>query len=112
MAKVWFSRLPPGGHKIGQIAKIKKALGILPKAINTRSFIEVAPADTKLAFPTDDDDGCHVIATAWAKKPPLSLSKPSPYLLITSDFDRTQYFHLTIVNHSLYIKANHIVEIH
>jgi hypothetical protein len=55
MAKVWFSRWPPGGHKIGQIAKIK---GIL-----TPSFIEIAPAVTKRALLTDND-GRHVIAIA------------------------------------------------
>jgi hypothetical protein len=27
MAKVWISRWPPGGHKIGQITKIKKSSG-------------------------------------------------------------------------------------
>jgi hypothetical protein len=53
------------GHKIGQIAKIKKkeALGILPKGILTPSFIEIAPAVTKRALLTDDD-GHHVIAIA------------------------------------------------
>jgi hypothetical protein len=51
--------------KIGQIAKIKKALGILPKGILTPSFIEIAPAVTKRALLTDDDDdGHHVIAIA------------------------------------------------
>jgi hypothetical protein len=68
MANVWW---PPGGHKIGQIAKIKKALGVLPKGILTPSFIEIAPAVTKHALLTDNDDGRHVIAIAhqrWAKK--------------------------------------------
>jgi hypothetical protein len=46
------------GHKIlGQIAKIK-----FPKGISTPSFIEIAPAVTKRALLTDDDDGRHVIA--------------------------------------------------
>jgi hypothetical protein len=39
--------------QIGQIAKIKKALGVLPKGILTPSFIEIAPAVTKRALPTD-----------------------------------------------------------
>jgi hypothetical protein len=43
-------------HKIGQIAKIKKALGVSPKGILTQSFIEIAPAVTKRALLTDDDD--------------------------------------------------------
>jgi hypothetical protein len=61
MAKVWFSRWPPVGHKIGQIAKIKKISG----CIRTPSFIEIAPAVTKRALLTDDndDDGRQVIAT-------------------------------------------------
>jgi hypothetical protein len=64
MAKA--SRWPPVGHKIGQIVKIKKALGVLPKGtccILTPSFIEIAPAVTKRALLTDDD-GRHVIAIA------------------------------------------------
>jgi hypothetical protein len=55
MAKVWFSRWPPVvGHKIGQIAKIKKNLGVLPKGILTPSFIEIAAAVTKRALLTDE----------------------------------------------------------
>jgi hypothetical protein len=45
------------------IAKIKKALGILPKGILTPSFIEIAPAVMKCALLTDND-GRHVIAIA------------------------------------------------
>jgi hypothetical protein len=41
MAKVWFSRWPPIGHKIGQIAKIKKNLGLLPKGIFTPTKSEL-----------------------------------------------------------------------
>jgi hypothetical protein len=67
MAKVRFSRWPPGGHKIGQIAKIKKALGVLPKGILTPSFIEIAPAVTKHALLTDDDRR-HVIAIAHQRR--------------------------------------------
>jgi hypothetical protein len=66
MAKVWFSRWPPVGHKIGQS---KKSVGVLPKGILTPSFIEIAPAVTKRALLTDDD-GRHIIAIAhwmWAK---------------------------------------------
>jgi hypothetical protein len=69
MAKVWFSRWLPGGHKIGQITKIKKSSGRIAKGIRTASFIEIAPAVTKRALLTDDD-GRHVIAIAhqrWAK---------------------------------------------
>jgi hypothetical protein len=47
--QVRFSRWPPGGHKIGQIAKIKKLW-----AIRTPSFIEIALAVTKRALLTDD----------------------------------------------------------
>jgi hypothetical protein len=59
------------------MAKIKKALGILPKGILTPSFIEIAPTVTKRALPTDDDDndGRHVIAIAHqrgAKKPSIN----------------------------------------
>jgi hypothetical protein len=44
--------------KIGQIEKIIKALGVLPKGILTPSFIEIAPAVTKRALLlTDDNDG-------------------------------------------------------
>jgi hypothetical protein len=43
-------------QKIGQIAKIKNALGVLPKGILTPSFIEIAPAVTKRALLMDDDD--------------------------------------------------------
>jgi hypothetical protein len=70
MAKVRFSRWPPVGHKIGQIAKIKKALGVLPKGIITPSFIEIAPAVTKRALLTDDDDddGRHLIAIAHRRR--------------------------------------------
>jgi hypothetical protein len=72
MAKVWFSRWPPGGHKIGQIAKIKKALGVLPKGILTPSFIEIAPVVMKRQRALlKDNDGRHVIVIAhqrWAKK--------------------------------------------
>jgi hypothetical protein len=57
------SRWLPVGHKIGQIAKIKKALGVLPNGILTPSFIEIAPAVTKRALLTDDD-GRHIIAIA------------------------------------------------
>jgi hypothetical protein len=46
--------------------KIKKALGVLPKGILTPSFIEIAPAATNRALPTDDD-GRHVIAIAHLK---------------------------------------------
>jgi hypothetical protein len=50
MAKFLISRWLPGGHKIGQIAKIKKTSGlIIPKCITTPSFI------TKRAVVTDDD---------------------------------------------------------
>jgi hypothetical protein len=59
MAKVWFSRWPPVGHKIGKI--------VLPKGILTPSFIEIAPVVTKRAL-LMDDDGRHVIAIAIAKK--------------------------------------------
>jgi hypothetical protein len=62
MAKVW----PPGGHKIGQIAKIKKALDILPKGILTPNVIEIAPVVMKRALLTDND-GRHVIAIAHQK---------------------------------------------
>jgi hypothetical protein len=34
----------------------QKALGVLPKGIRTPSFIEIAPAVTKRALLTDDDD--------------------------------------------------------
>jgi hypothetical protein len=70
MAKVWFSRWPPGGHKIGWITKIKKIMGVLPQGTLTPSSIDIAPAVTKRALLTDDDDGRHVIAIAhqrWAK---------------------------------------------
>jgi hypothetical protein len=63
MGKVWFSRWPPVGHKI-KSRKSEKALGVLPKGILTPSFIEIAPAVTKCALLTDDDDGRHVIAIA------------------------------------------------
>jgi hypothetical protein len=66
MAKVSFSRWPSGGHKIGQIAKIKKSSGRIAqssKGILTPSFIEIAPAVTKRDLLTDDD-GRHVIAIA------------------------------------------------
>jgi hypothetical protein len=54
MAKVGFSRWPPGGQKIGQIAKKKKkSLGVLPKGILTPSFVEIALVVTKRALPTD-----------------------------------------------------------
>jgi hypothetical protein len=51
--------MSPGGHKIGQIAKIKKskALGGLPKGILTPSFIEIVLAVSKRTLLTDDDDG-------------------------------------------------------
>jgi hypothetical protein len=39
---------------------------VLLKGILTPSFIEIAPAVTKRALLTDDDDGCHVIAIAIA----------------------------------------------
>jgi hypothetical protein len=58
--KSLISRWPPGGHKISQIAKIKKAWGVLTKGILTPRFIEIAPAVTKRALLTDDD-GHHVI---------------------------------------------------
>jgi hypothetical protein len=50
--------------QIGQIReKIKKALGVLPKGILTTNFIEIAPAVTKRALLTDDDnDERHIIA--------------------------------------------------
>jgi hypothetical protein len=48
-------------------AKINKALGVLPKGILTPSFIEIAPAVTKRALQTDDDDGCHIIAIGELK---------------------------------------------
>jgi hypothetical protein len=61
MAKVWYSKWSPGGHKLGQITISKKSLGVLPKGILTPSFIEIAPAVTKRALLTDNDNGdeCH-----------------------------------------------------
>jgi hypothetical protein len=40
----------------------------LPKGILTPSFIEIAPAVTKHALLTDDDDGRHVIAIAHQRR--------------------------------------------
>jgi hypothetical protein len=42
MAKIWFSRWPPVGHKIGQSRKSKKGLGVLAKGILTPSLIDVS----------------------------------------------------------------------
>jgi hypothetical protein len=67
MVKVWFSRCPPQNRSNREN---QKALGVLPKGILTPSLIEIAPAATKRALLTDDDDECHVFAIAhqrWAK---------------------------------------------
>jgi hypothetical protein len=42
----------------------KNAFGVLPNCIITPRFIEIAPAVTKRALLTDDDDGRHVITIA------------------------------------------------
>jgi hypothetical protein len=45
----------PQKQKKGQITKIKKFLGVLPKGILTPSFIEIAPAVTKRALLSDEE---------------------------------------------------------
>jgi hypothetical protein len=95
MAKVWFSGWPPVGHKIGQIANIKKALGILPKGILAPSFIEIAPAVMKRALLMEDEDGRHVIAIAhqrWAKKEWNSISFSINLNFFTGDICKMWFF--------------------
>jgi hypothetical protein len=68
MATVWFSRWPPGSHKIGQIAKIKKSSGCIAQRYPNTKFHWNSPIGYE-TFLTDDD-GRHVIAIAhqmWAK---------------------------------------------
>jgi hypothetical protein len=73
---------------IGKIAKIKKALDVLPKRISTPSFIKIAQqAVTKRALLTEDD-GRHVIAIAHQGRAKQKKTKRKTPSHITADGEK------------------------